>query len=102
MTPLAPDRRDRQFIASPLWNRNHLESAIFRARPNVHTCIVAMNDHGETYGTVALQIKDDTSRLYVRAAEFLNAGPLTTSPSSMNSEFSAATRATTFLRCCRA
>jgi hypothetical protein len=54
-----------------------LERAISSSRPNVEACIVAMNDHGQTYdypGTVALQIKDDIIEDYVRAAAFLNAG----------------------------
>ena len=54
-----------------------LERAIANSRPNLQTCIVAMNDHGQTYdypGSVALQIKDDTIEDYVRAAAFLNAG----------------------------
>jgi glycosyltransferase involved in cell wall biosynthesis len=54
-----------------------LERAIANSRPSLQTCIVAMNDHGQTYdypGSVALQIKDDTIDDYVRAAAFLNAG----------------------------
>src|SRR4051812_30505273 len=54
-----------------------LERAIANSRPNVETCIVAMNDHGQAYdypGSVTLQIKDDTIDDYVRAAGFLNAG----------------------------
>src|SRR5258708_28407061 len=54
-----------------------LERAISNSRPNVETCIVAMNDHGQAYdypGSVALQIRDDTIEDYVRAAAFLNAG----------------------------
>src|SRR6266702_1114479 len=54
-----------------------LERAIANSRPNLETCIVAMNDHGQTYdypGSVALQIKDGIIEDYVRAAAFLNAG----------------------------
>src|SRR6476619_7573945 len=54
-----------------------LEHAIANSRPNPQTCIVAMNDHGQTYdypGSVALQVKDDIIEDYVRAAAFLNAG----------------------------
>ena len=54
-----------------------LVRAIASSRPNVETCIVAMNDHGQTYdypGSVAFQIKDDAIEDYVRAAAFLNAG----------------------------
>ena len=54
-----------------------LERAIANSRPNLQTCIVAMNDHGQTYnypGSVALQIRDDTIDDYMRAAAFLNAG----------------------------
>lgn len=54
-----------------------LERAVSNSRPNVETCIVAMNDHGQTYdypGSVVFQIKDDTIDDYVRAAAFLNAG----------------------------
>ena len=54
-----------------------LERAIANSRPNLQTCIVAMNDHGQTYnypGSVALQIRDDTIDDYMRAGVFLNAG----------------------------
>src|SRR5580700_11490451 len=54
-----------------------LVRAIANSRPNVETCIVAMNDHGQTYdypSSVAFQIKDDAIEDYVRAAAFLNAG----------------------------
>src|SRR6202166_2113830 len=54
-----------------------LVCAISNSRPNVETCIVAMNDHGQTYdypGSVVFQIKDDTIEDYVRAAAFLNEG----------------------------
>src|ERR1700704_3280757 len=54
-----------------------LERAIANSRPDLETCIVAMNDHGQAYdypGSVAFQIKDDTIGDYVRAAAFLNAG----------------------------
>ena len=48
-----------------------LVRAIANSRPNVETCIVAMNDHGQIYdypGSVVFQIKDDTIEDYVRAA----------------------------------
>ena len=54
-----------------------LERAVSNSRPNVETCIVAMNDHGQTYDypkSVVFQIKDDIIDDYVRAAAFLNAG----------------------------
>ena len=54
-----------------------LERAIGNSRPNLQTCIIAMNDHGQTYDyprSVALQIRDGTIEDYVRAASFLNAG----------------------------
>src|SRR3954447_965640 len=54
-----------------------LQQAISTSRPNLKTCIVAMNDHAQTYdypGSVALQIKDGNIEDYVRAADFLNAG----------------------------
>src|SRR5580704_15286896 len=54
-----------------------LVRAIANSRPAVETCIVAMNDHGQTYdypASVAFQIKDDVLDDYVRAAAFLNAG----------------------------
>src|ERR1700722_4564176 len=54
-----------------------LVRAIASAQPAVETCIVAMNDHGQTYdypASVAFQIKDDAIEDYVRAAAFLNAG----------------------------
>jgi glycosyltransferase involved in cell wall biosynthesis len=80
MTPL----RRIAFIGNSLPRRcgiatftTDLERAISNSRPNVETCIVAMNDHGQTYdypSSVAFQIKDDTIDDYVRAAAFLNAG----------------------------
>ena len=54
-----------------------LVRAIANSRPSIETCIVAMNDPGQTYdypASVAFQIKDDTIEDYVRAAAFLNAG----------------------------
>ena len=80
MTPL----RRIAFIGNSLPRRcgiatftTDLERAVSNSRPNVETCIVAMNDHGQTYDypkSVAFQIKDDTIDDYVRAAAFLNAG----------------------------
>jgi glycosyltransferase involved in cell wall biosynthesis len=54
-----------------------LQQAISTSRPNLETCIVAMNDHGQAYDyppAVAFQIKDDNIEEYVCAADFLNAG----------------------------
>src|SRR6202044_3363165 len=54
-----------------------LVKAIANSQPSVETCIVAMNDHGQSYDyppSVAFQIRDDTIDDYVRAASFLNAG----------------------------
>ncbi len=54
-----------------------LERAIATSRPNLETCIVAMNDHGQAYdypGSVTFQVKDGIIEDYVRAAAFLNAG----------------------------
>ncbi|MEA2884743.1 MAG: hypothetical protein QOH32_3999 [Bradyrhizobium sp.] len=54
-----------------------LQHAISTSRPGVETCIVAMNDHGQTYdypSAVALQVKDGNIGEYERAADFLNAG----------------------------
>jgi glycosyltransferase involved in cell wall biosynthesis len=80
MTPL----RRIAFIGNSLPRRcgiatftTDLERAVSNSRPNVETCIVAMNDHGQTYDypkSVAFQIKDDVIDDYVRAAAFLNAG----------------------------
>ena len=80
MTPL----RRVAFIGNSLPRRcgiatftTDLERAVSNSRPNVETCIVAMNDHGQTYDyprSVAFQIKDDTIDDYLRAAAFLNAG----------------------------
>ena len=78
MTPL----RRIAFIGNSLPRRcgiatftTDLERAVSNSRPNVETCIVAMNDHGQTYDypkSVAFQIKDDTIDDYVRAAPILN------------------------------
>ena len=80
MTPL----RRVAFIGNSLPRRcgiatftTDLERAVSNSRPNVETCIVAMNDHGQTYDypkSVVFQIKDDAIDDYVRAAAFLNAG----------------------------
>lgn len=54
-----------------------LQRAVAQSRPTLHTCIVAMTDHGQDYdhpASVTLQIKDDTIEEYVRAAAVLNAG----------------------------
>lgn len=54
-----------------------LQRALSKSQPNLHVCIVAMTDHGQTYdypASVALQIRDDSVAEYVGAAAFLNAG----------------------------
>jgi glycosyltransferase involved in cell wall biosynthesis len=55
----------------------HLQQAVANARPNVETCIVAMNDHGQSYAyppDVFIQVNDQNVQDYVRAARILNAG----------------------------
>ncbi len=52
-----------------------LQQAIEKARPQDHSCIVAMTDHGRTYdypAAVRFQINDRKLEDYARAAEFLN------------------------------
>jgi glycosyltransferase involved in cell wall biosynthesis len=52
-----------------------LQQAIEKSRDDVETAIIAMTDHGQTYGypsAVRLQINDANLDEYVRAAEFLN------------------------------
>jgi glycosyltransferase involved in cell wall biosynthesis len=54
-----------------------LQQAIARARPDVDTAIIAMNDYGHRYeypATVRMAINDQNAREYARAADFLNAG----------------------------
>jgi glycosyltransferase involved in cell wall biosynthesis len=54
-----------------------LQQAIEKARPHVHSCIVAMTDHGRTYdypAAVRFQVNDRKLEDYERAAEFLNGG----------------------------
>ncbi len=54
-----------------------LQSAIATSFPELDTAIVAMNDHGQTYGypaTVRIQVRDDRIEDYVHAADLLNAG----------------------------
>jgi glycosyltransferase involved in cell wall biosynthesis len=53
-----------------------LHRAISTARPDLETCVVAMNDPGGTYdypAAVRFQIPDETVEAYVEAADFLNA-----------------------------
>ena len=55
-----------------------LQRAISTSRPSQKASIVAMTDHGQAYdypASVAFQVKDGAIEDYVRAAEFLNAGP---------------------------
>ena len=80
MTPL----RRIAFIGNSLPRRcgiatftTDLQQAMSISRPDLETCIVAMNDHGQAYDyppAVAFQINDDNIEDYVRAADFLNAG----------------------------
>jgi glycosyltransferase involved in cell wall biosynthesis len=53
-----------------------LQHALSTSRPNLHTCIVAMTDHGsyDYPPAVAFEIKDGNIEEYTRAADFLNAG----------------------------
>lgn len=54
-----------------------LQQAIAAARPDLHSCVVAMTDPGQGYDyppVVACQIHDDDPQDYRRAADFLNAG----------------------------
>jgi glycosyltransferase involved in cell wall biosynthesis len=55
----------------------HLQQAISTSRADLETCIVAMTDNGQAYdypSVVGLQVNDDRTEDYVRAADFLNAG----------------------------
>jgi glycosyltransferase involved in cell wall biosynthesis len=55
-----------------------LHRAVSTARPDLGTCVVAMNDTGGFYdypAAVQFQIPDDTIDCYARAADFLNAAP---------------------------
>ncbi len=54
-----------------------LHRAIATARAGLETCVVAMNDPGETYdypAAVRFQIREETIDGYAEAANFLNAG----------------------------
>jgi glycosyltransferase involved in cell wall biosynthesis len=80
MTPL----RRIAFVGNSLPRRcgiatftTDLQQAISASRPTLDTCIVAMTDHGQIYDypkAVAFQIQDDKIGVYIRAADFLNAG----------------------------
>ena len=53
-----------------------LHRAVSTARPDLDTCVVAMNDPGGSYdysGAVRFQIAEETTDGYARAADFLNA-----------------------------
>jgi glycosyltransferase involved in cell wall biosynthesis len=53
-----------------------LHRAISTARPDLETCVVAMNDPGGTYdypAAVRFQIQDESIDVYAQAAHFLNA-----------------------------
>ena len=55
-----------------------LHRAISTARPDLETCVVAMNDPCATYdypAAVRFQIQDETVHGYAQAADFLNAAP---------------------------
>jgi glycosyltransferase involved in cell wall biosynthesis len=55
-----------------------LHRAILTARPDLETCVVAMNDPGGTYdypAAVRFQIQDQSINGYALAADFLNAAP---------------------------
>lgn len=52
-----------------------LHKAVADARPDLDTCVVAMNDAGESYdypGSVRAQIRDDVVDDYRKTADFLN------------------------------
>lgn len=54
-----------------------LHQAVAKARPELHTCVVAMTEPGRTYdypSAVGPQIRDDQIGDYIRAAKFLNDG----------------------------
>jgi glycosyltransferase involved in cell wall biosynthesis len=54
-----------------------LNRAVSAARPDLETCVVAMNDSGRSYDysrDVRFQVHDDKIGDYSRAAEFLNSG----------------------------
>jgi len=55
---------------------HELNRAIATSRPDLATCVVAMNDHGRAYdyppSVVQFQIRDDSLDEYAKAAEFLN------------------------------
>jgi len=55
-----------------------LHRAISTSRPDLETCVVAMNDPGGTYdypAAVRFQIQDESIDGYAQAAAFLNAAP---------------------------
>lgn len=55
-----------------------LHRAVSTTRPDLETCVVAMNDTGGTYdypAAVRFQIQDETIDNYAQAADFLNAAP---------------------------
>lgn len=55
-----------------------LHRAISAARPDLETCVVAMNDPGATYdypAAVRFQVQDEAIDGYAQAADFLNAAP---------------------------
>jgi glycosyltransferase involved in cell wall biosynthesis len=55
-----------------------LHRAVSIARPDLGTCVVAMNDAGGVYdypAAVQFQIPDETIDCYAQAADFLNAAP---------------------------
>ncbi len=81
-----------------------LRDAVANAHPGLQTGIIAMNDHGYQYDyppTVMAEIDDDRIQDYLRAADVLNAGSLSSSRCSMNSASLAARRAATSSPCSR-
>ena len=82
-----------------------LHRALSTARPDLETGVVAMTDRGSGYEyppAVRFEIHDQTIGDYARAAEFLNNGDSTSSPSSTNTASSAARRADISSSSCRA
>lgn len=55
---------------------HELHRAISASRPDLTTCVVAMNDHGRAYDypaeVVQFQIRDESIEEYAKAAKFLN------------------------------
>ena len=108
MTPL----RRLAFIGNSLPRRcgiatftTDLQQAIATSRPDLETCIVAMNDHGRPMTIPprsALQIEDGNHRRLCARRRLPERRPVRRRLlCSTNSEFSAARPAATSSRCCR-